>query len=287
MQTVISEAPIRTLTFSLDLSAAPTFSPAWRILLWENIVFSPRLPESRLSLLQFLIMDSTCRTHSGRCQRCRKLTMEMGLREDFQVYPQPAENLAFPLTGQYPNHDVIQPHTHFRRDLSLACADFTSATFSLVSTNWDAAASNDLYLSVWGAPVIGRSLSPPIPSSNYGPVQFALTVPAIHDRVNKRCSIGRSPSSSRSSMMPASDIRRGRSTKNALRKGLERDTKRIGVHRERGPPRSFWIRGSREASYAGSPTRSGQPSASPHPDDAQGGKLQQRATLSHRAHLAR
>jgi hypothetical protein len=31
------------------------------------------------------------------------LTIEMGLREDFQVYPQPAENPAFPLTGQYPN----------------------------------------------------------------------------------------------------------------------------------------------------------------------------------------
>ena len=32
-----------------------------------------------------------------------KLTLEMGLREDFQIYPQPAENPAFPLTGQYPN----------------------------------------------------------------------------------------------------------------------------------------------------------------------------------------
>ena len=32
-----------------------------------------------------------------------QLTIEMGLREDFQVYPQPAENPAFPLTGQYPN----------------------------------------------------------------------------------------------------------------------------------------------------------------------------------------
>ena len=31
------------------------------------------------------------------------LTIEMGLREDFQVYPQPKENPAFPLTGQYPN----------------------------------------------------------------------------------------------------------------------------------------------------------------------------------------
>jgi hypothetical protein len=32
-----------------------------------------------------------------------KLTLEMGLREDFQVYPQPTENPAFPLTGHYPN----------------------------------------------------------------------------------------------------------------------------------------------------------------------------------------
>jgi hypothetical protein len=31
------------------------------------------------------------------------LTLDMGLREDFQVYPQPAANPAFPLTGQYPN----------------------------------------------------------------------------------------------------------------------------------------------------------------------------------------
>jgi hypothetical protein len=32
-----------------------------------------------------------------------QLTLELGVREDFQVYPQPAENPAFPLTGQYPN----------------------------------------------------------------------------------------------------------------------------------------------------------------------------------------
>jgi hypothetical protein len=32
-----------------------------------------------------------------------QLTLELGLREDFQDYPQPAENSAFPLTGQYPN----------------------------------------------------------------------------------------------------------------------------------------------------------------------------------------
>jgi len=32
-----------------------------------------------------------------------KLTLEMGLREDFQVYPQPAENPLYVPTGQYPN----------------------------------------------------------------------------------------------------------------------------------------------------------------------------------------
>ena len=32
-----------------------------------------------------------------------RLRLEMGVREDFQVYPQPAMNPAFPLTGQYPN----------------------------------------------------------------------------------------------------------------------------------------------------------------------------------------
>ena len=32
-----------------------------------------------------------------------QLTLELGVREDFQVYPQPSENPAFPLTGQYPN----------------------------------------------------------------------------------------------------------------------------------------------------------------------------------------
>jgi hypothetical protein len=33
----------------------------------------------------------------------RNLTLDAGVREDFQVYPQPAKNPAFPLTGQYPN----------------------------------------------------------------------------------------------------------------------------------------------------------------------------------------
>jgi hypothetical protein len=31
------------------------------------------------------------------------LTLDLGLREDFQIYPQPTANPAFPLTGQFPN----------------------------------------------------------------------------------------------------------------------------------------------------------------------------------------
>ena len=33
----------------------------------------------------------------------RSLTLDAGIREDFQIYPQPAKNPAFPLTGQFPN----------------------------------------------------------------------------------------------------------------------------------------------------------------------------------------
>jgi hypothetical protein len=41
-----------------------------------------------------------------------QLTLEFGLREDFQVYPQPKENPAFPLTGQYPNQ-FLRPAPRF------------------------------------------------------------------------------------------------------------------------------------------------------------------------------
>ncbi len=38
-----------------------------------------------------------------KIQALSKLTLDFGLREDFQVYPQPAANPAIPLTGQFPN----------------------------------------------------------------------------------------------------------------------------------------------------------------------------------------
>jgi Carboxypeptidase regulatory-like domain len=43
-----------------------------------------------------------------------RLTLELGVREDFQVYPQPKENPAFPLTGQFPNqYQRIAPRFGF------------------------------------------------------------------------------------------------------------------------------------------------------------------------------
>jgi hypothetical protein len=43
-----------------------------------------------------------------------RLTIDLGLREDFQVYPQPKENPAFPVTGQFPNqYQRIAPRFGF------------------------------------------------------------------------------------------------------------------------------------------------------------------------------
>jgi hypothetical protein len=42
------------------------------------------------------------------------LTLDLGVREDFQIYPQPKENPAFPLTGQFPNrYQHISPRLGF------------------------------------------------------------------------------------------------------------------------------------------------------------------------------
>jgi hypothetical protein len=43
-----------------------------------------------------------------------RLTVDFGLREDFQVYPQPNQNTAFPLTGQFPNqYERVVPRLGF------------------------------------------------------------------------------------------------------------------------------------------------------------------------------
>jgi hypothetical protein len=43
-----------------------------------------------------------------------RLTLDLGIREDFQIYPQPKANPAFPLTGQFPNqYQRIAPRVGF------------------------------------------------------------------------------------------------------------------------------------------------------------------------------
>jgi hypothetical protein len=43
-----------------------------------------------------------------------RLTLDLGIREDFQVYPQPQGNPAFPLTGQFPNeYQRVSPRIGF------------------------------------------------------------------------------------------------------------------------------------------------------------------------------
>jgi hypothetical protein len=43
-----------------------------------------------------------------------RLTLDLGIREDFQVYPQPKMNPAFPLTGQFPNeYERLAPRFGF------------------------------------------------------------------------------------------------------------------------------------------------------------------------------
>jgi Carboxypeptidase regulatory-like domain/TonB dependent receptor len=43
-----------------------------------------------------------------------RLTLDLGIREDFQVYPQPQGNPAFPLTGQFPNrYQRVSPRLGF------------------------------------------------------------------------------------------------------------------------------------------------------------------------------
>ena len=64
---------------------------------------------------------------------------------------------------------------------------------------------------------------------------------------------------------------------------LNRTYDSVRVDRGCGPPRLFRIRGPRETPHPGSPTSSGRPRAASDQGNAQGRKLRQRATLSHRA----
>ena len=124
----------------------------------------------------------------------------------------------------------------------------------------------------------------PIPKRDKPGEYRMLGIPAIYDRVCQQALLNRLEPIFEPVFDDASfGYRRGRSTKDAMRKVWKEIRRRVGVDRGRGSPRLFRVCGSRETSHAGSPTGSGWPSASPDQGDAQGGKLRQRAALSDRA----
>ena len=112
-----------------------------------------------------------------------------------------------------------------------------------------------------------------------------LGVPTIYDRVCQQALLNRLEPIFEPVFDDASfGYRRGRSTKDALRK-IWKEIQSGSEWIVDGDLRDFFFRvcGSRKASHASSPTSSRRPSASPHSGDAQGRKLRQRAALSDRA----
>src|SRR5271169_2700266 len=111
-----------------------------------------------------------------------------------------------------------------------------------------------------------------------------LGIPTIYDRVCQQALLNRLEPIFEPVFDDANfGYRRGRSTKNALRKVW----KEIQSGREwivdADLKDFFRVGGSRKTSYAGGPTGGGQPGASPDRGDAEGGKLRSRAALSERA----
>src|SRR5262245_20959320 len=121
----------------------------------------------------------------------------------------------------------------------------------------------------------------PIPKRDKPGEHRMLGIPAIYDRVCQQALLNRLEPLFEPIFDDASfGYRRGRSTKDALRKVWKEI--QGGADRGRGPQRLFRVCGPRETSHAGSPTNSGWPRATPDPGDAQSRKLWPRAALSHR-----
>jgi hypothetical protein len=76
--------------------------------IYDNFFQSAGQPKFSFDVpyLGFYIHD-TYQIHPG-------LTLDLGVREDFQIYPQPKENPAFPITGQFPNqYQRVAPRLGF------------------------------------------------------------------------------------------------------------------------------------------------------------------------------
>ena len=127
-------------------------------------------------------------------------------------------------------------------------------------------------------------LQHPIPKRDKPGEYRMLGVPTIYDRVCQQALLNRLEPIFEPIFDDASfGYRRGRSTKDALRK-IWKEIQSGSEWIVDGDLRDFFrVCGSRKASHAGRTTSSGWSSASPHQGDAQGRKLRQRAALSDRA----
>ena len=95
--TMAAPTPTRRRTSGRRLDS--TNFPVWKPSPSDNTSISARPRGSQGFLFQCL----TTGLPAGHPGIAEVEALEMGLREDFQVYAQPAQNPAFPLTGQYPN----------------------------------------------------------------------------------------------------------------------------------------------------------------------------------------
>jgi hypothetical protein len=99
-----AQAQFGTFRGTYSFSSLPNFALG----IYDNFFQSTGQPKFSFNVpyLGFYFHD-TFRIHP-------RLTLDMGVREDFQIYPQPNENPAFPWTGQFPNqYQRIAPRFGF------------------------------------------------------------------------------------------------------------------------------------------------------------------------------
>jgi RNA-directed DNA polymerase len=119
----------------------------------------------------------------------------------------------------------------------------------------------------------------PIPKRDKPGEYRMLGIPAIYDRVCQQALLNRLEPIFEPLFDDASfGYRRGRSTKDALRK-VWKEIQSGSEWIVEADLRDF-VREPRETPHAGSPTSNGWPSASPHQGNAQGRKLRERRALS-------
>lgn len=117
-----------------------------------------------------------------------RLTLDLGLREDFQIYPQPLQNSAFPLTGQFPNeYNRLAPRvgaayklvdkTILRGGFGQFYENFNGLNYrNSVVSNGLASQQSSVYTIVNGSQALNAQTPSVIGGVAYGPT-FPNTIP--------------------------------------------------------------------------------------------------------------